>query len=69
MSSKRQMTMAKMQREQAVRERRAKKLEKRQAKKRAAAELASGVAPADVADIIDGPPATDAPPPAPVEAR
>ena len=33
MSSKRQMTMAKMMREQAVRERRARKLEKRQARK------------------------------------
>ena len=50
MSSKRQMTMAKMQREQAVRERRAKKLEKRQAKKRAAAEPSSEAAPAGVAD-------------------
>jgi hypothetical protein len=39
MSSKRQMTMAKMMREQAVRERRARKLEKRQARKLAAAGL------------------------------
>ena len=62
MSSKRQMTMAKMQREQAVRERRAKKLEKRQAKKRAAAELSSGAPPAEVADAIDRSPATEAPP-------
>ena len=60
MSSKRQMTMAKMQREQAVRERRAKKLEKRQAKKRAAAEVASDATPAEVAGAIDGSPATDA---------
>ena len=37
MSSKRQMTMAKMMREQAVRERRARKQEKRQARKLAAA--------------------------------
>ena len=63
MSSKRQMTMAKMQREQAVRERRAKKLEKRQAKKRAAAELSSETAPTEVADAIDGSSAGDAPPP------
>ena len=39
MSSKRQMTMAKMMREQAVRERRARKQEKREARKRAAAGL------------------------------
>jgi hypothetical protein len=39
MSSKRQMTMAKMMREQAVRERRARKQEKRQARKLAAAGL------------------------------
>ena len=63
MSSKRQMTMAKMMREQAVRERRAKKLEKKQARKRAAAELSSGVAPVEVADAIDGQPASDAPQP------
>ena len=37
MSSKRQMTMAKMMREQAVRERRARKQEKRAARKLAAA--------------------------------
>ena len=63
MSSKRQMTMAKMMREQSVRERRAKKLEKKQARKQAAAELASGVAPVEVADAIDAPPATDTPQP------
>lgn len=62
MSSKRQMTMAKMQREQAVRERRAKKLEKKQAKKRAAAEVASGALPVEVADAIDDQPPTDASP-------
>jgi hypothetical protein len=63
MSSKRQMTMAKMQREQAVRERRAKKLEKKQAKKRAAAEPSTEAAPAEVAETIDAPPETDASPP------
>ena len=63
MSSKRQMTMAKMMREQSVRERRAKKLEKKEARKRAAAELASGAAPVEVADEIDAPPASDEPQP------
>lgn len=47
MSSKRQMTMAKMMREQAVRERRARKLEKRQARKLAAA------GPPPDGDVVD----------------
>lgn len=42
MSSKRQMTMAKMMREQAVRDRRARKQEKREARKRAAAAPSDG---------------------------
>lgn len=41
--SKRQTTFAKMAREQAVRERRLRKQEKKEAKKQAAADLASGV--------------------------
>ena len=47
MSSKRQTTMAKMKREQAVRERRVRKQEKKDERKRAAAELkaSGGVAP------------------------
>ncbi len=47
MSSKRQTTMAKMKREQSVRERRVRKQEKKEERKRAAAELKAmgGVAP------------------------
>jgi hypothetical protein len=42
-SSKRQTTFAKMQREQAVKERRARKQEKKDEKKQAAADLAAGI--------------------------
>jgi len=58
MSSKRQMTMAKMMREQAVRERRARKLEKREARKRAAA-MPSDAAGVEAVDAIEAPPATE----------
>ena len=54
MSSKRQTTMAKMKREQTVRERRVRKQEKKDERKRAAAELkAMGIAPEDYV-YIDG---------------
>jgi len=59
MSSKRQMTMAKMMREQAVRERRARKLEKREARKRAAAMPSPDAAAVEAMDAIEAPPATE----------
>lgn len=49
-SSKRQTTMAKMAREQALRERRAKKAQKADDKKEAAAALARGEVPAELDD-------------------
>ena len=54
-SSKRQTTFAKMQREQAVKEKRRLKQEKKDEKKLAAAELAAGVEPgaADPAPAAD----------------
>ena len=60
-SSKRQTTFAKMQREQAVKERRARKQEKKDEKKQAAAELAAGVEPTVTsADAGDASPVTRA---------
>jgi hypothetical protein len=77
MSSKRQTTMAKMKREQSVRERRVRKQEKKDERKRAAAELkATGTAPeggtfdADgyLVMPVDGLSEVQAPVPTPVEA-
>ena len=53
MSSKRQMTMAKMMREQAVRERRVRKQEKRRARKDAAAASSSEAAPLEPVTDVD----------------
>jgi len=53
------MTMAKMMREQAVRERRARKLEKREARKRAAAMPSPDAGAVEAADAIEAPPATE----------
>jgi hypothetical protein len=53
MSSKRQMTMAKMMREQAVRDRRVRKQAKRQARKDAAAAASSGAAPVEAIGDTD----------------
>jgi hypothetical protein len=53
MSSKRQMTMAKMMREQAVRDRRARKQEKRRARKDAAAASSSEAAPVEAITDVD----------------
>ena len=55
MSSKRQMTMAKMMREQAVRDRRARKQEKRAARKRAAAGLPPSGEAVEVAGVDEAP--------------
>jgi hypothetical protein len=58
MRSKRQMTMAKMMREQAVRDRRARKQEKKEARKRAA-ELAPAGTDPEAAEATEPTPAVD----------
>ena len=57
-SSKRQTTMAKIAREQAVREKRTRKQEKREDKKQAAVDALTAEAEGDVA--VDGDPAAEA---------
>jgi hypothetical protein len=71
MSSKRQTTMAKMKREQTVRERRVRKQEKKEERKRVAAELKAAGIPrtwdeAETDALVEG--STDTPVDAPEEA-
>ena len=68
MSSKRQTTMAKMKREQSVRERRVRKQEKKDERKRAAAELKAMGLTAPVPGTSDLEAPLEAPAEAPAEA-